>query len=89
MPLNFFIIRWYNCVDCILFVVISDLLWSDPYEADKPASSPDPDADPHARSANNNASHEKTTWFGFNETRQCSYVFGLVVLLCAIVLLCC
>jgi serine/threonine-protein phosphatase 2B catalytic subunit len=41
-----------------------DLLWSDPYEVEQPVED-EPD------------SVDQTTWFGYNETRQCSYVYGV------------
>jgi len=55
-----------------------DLLWSDPYEDDAaPIANPDasnPDAPKHPPS---NHSQESTQWFGYNDTRQCSYVYGI------------
>jgi len=42
-----------------------DLLWADPVDDDKDA---DDDEEYEA---------EQTTWFSYNETRQCSYVFGI------------
>jgi serine/threonine-protein phosphatase 2B catalytic subunit len=48
-----------------------DLLWADPVDDDK-----DEDADSH-ESESMDASTEMTTWFAYNETRQCSYVFGI------------
>lgn len=49
-------------------VVISDLLWADPVddEKDDEQDYDDPDS----------IDAEPTTWFAYNETRQCSYVFG-------------
>jgi serine/threonine-protein phosphatase 2B catalytic subunit len=43
-----------------------DLLWSDPYEDE---------ADEERESENDEAS--QSAFFGYNETRQCSYVFGV------------
>jgi len=43
-----------------------DLLWADPYD-DKPKT-----GDEGARKA-----ASQTSWFSYNETRQCSYVFGI------------
>ncbi|ETO04964.1 serine/threonine protein phosphatase [Reticulomyxa filosa] len=45
-----------------------DLLWSDPVDEDKNKDEED---------YNNDESTEPTTWFAYNETRQCSYVFGV------------
>mmetsp|Transcript_10518 Transcript_10518/g.20192 ORF Transcript_10518/g.20192 Transcript_10518/m.20192 type:complete len:525 (-) Transcript_10518:250-1824(-) len=48
-----------------------DLLWSDPFEDDKngkEANEDDSDSDEEAA---------ETTWFGYNKTRQCSYVYGV------------
>merc|ERR1712242_604808 len=47
-----------------------DLLWADPVDDDKEAD-PDEYDDPDSMDA------EPTTWFAYNETRQCSYVFGI------------
>jgi len=41
-----------------------DLLWSDPVDDDKDQEEYEEDNEP-------------TTWFAYNETRQCSYVFGI------------
>jgi len=49
-----------------------DLLWADPYDENKPKKGANPN-DPHSRKRN----QPVTTWFSYNETRQCSYVFGL------------
>lgn len=53
-----------------------DLLWSDPYEEDtSPATNPDaPDGGGHGGQSK---SQEATQWFGYNDTRQCSYVYGI------------
>merc|ERR1712228_247127 len=47
-----------------------DLLWADPVDDDKEVD-PDEYDDPDSMDA------EPTTWFAYNETRQCSYVFGI------------
>jgi len=47
-----------------------DLLWADPVDDDKEAEV-DEYEDPDSMDA------EPTTWFAYNETRQCSYVFGI------------
>lgn len=44
---------------------LCDLLWADPYEADKDDDESDDPPQP------------MTSWFGYNETRQCSYIFGI------------
>ncbi|ETO35383.1 hypothetical protein RFI_01679, partial [Reticulomyxa filosa] len=46
-----------------------DLLWADPVDEDK-------DRD-ETQSGDENTDTEITTWFAYNETRQCSYVFGI------------
>jgi len=43
---------------------ICDFLWSDPFEEEEGGDS---DGD----------ENEATSWFGYNETRQCSYIYGL------------
>jgi len=43
-----------------------DLLWSDPFEEEE-ESTPDTDDD----------EEKQTSWFGYNETRQCSYIYGV------------
>jgi len=50
-----------------------DLLWSDPYEeGDTNHTNPDsPEGGVHAHRT------QPTTWFGYNDTRQCSYVYGV------------
>jgi len=62
-----------------------DLLWSDPFEEDA-AHAPNPDASSDAALANLSGkdkddkhaqSQESTQWFGYNDTRQCSYVYGV------------
>ena len=60
-----------------------DLLWSDPFEEDA-AHPPNPDATSDAavagaRSDRDDHKHvqESTQWFGYNETRQCSYIYGV------------
>lgn len=51
-----------------------DLLWSDPFEEDSGAHN-NPDANPDAQ---NSAHHQESTqWFGYNDTRQCSFVYGV------------
>eukprot|EP01084_Bolivina_argentea_P236022 396984_1 len=47
-----------------------DLLWADPVDDEKECDADDYD-DPDSMDA------EPTTWFAYNETRQCSYVFGI------------
>jgi len=47
-----------------------DLLWADPVDDEKEAEQ-DEYEDPDSMEA------EPTTWFAYNETRQCSYVFGI------------
>jgi serine/threonine-protein phosphatase 2B catalytic subunit len=62
-----------------------DLLWSDPYEeaAAQPLENPDSAANSltNPDSAHKPSQHqqqqESTQWFGYNDTRQCSYVYGL------------
>ena len=65
-----------------------DLLWSDPFEEDGDHK-PNPDATPDATPAikGNKAAAESIisdkdgtvnlNWFGYNDTRQCSYVYGV------------
>jgi serine/threonine-protein phosphatase 2B catalytic subunit len=49
-----------------------DLLWADPVDDEKEADGSEQyDDDPDSMDA------EPTTWFAYNETRQCSYVFGI------------
>lgn len=48
-----------------------DLLWSDPYEEGEVNAQPDPDRQEH------HGQQQGTTWFGYNDTRQCSYVYGI------------
>mmetsp|Transcript_31464 Transcript_31464/g.50956 ORF Transcript_31464/g.50956 Transcript_31464/m.50956 type:complete len:553 (+) Transcript_31464:68-1726(+) len=48
-----------------------DLLWADPVDDEKEVDADDYDDDPESMDA------EPTTWFAYNETRQCSYVFGI------------
>jgi len=50
-----------------------DLLWADPYD-DQPKGGP---ANPDAQGNVRGQSQAPTTWFSYNETRQCSYVFGI------------
>ncbi len=50
-----------------------DLLWSDPFEEDA-VSNPDA-VNPDAQGAKHH--QEATQWFGYNDTRQCSYVYGV------------
>ena len=53
-----------------------DLLWSDPYEleADAANASDNPDAMDKGHHSN---IQESTQWFGYNDTRQCSFVYGV------------
>ena len=61
-----------------------DLLWSDPYEEENDkssngGSSPDssnPDSSSQSKSSSSHT-QESTQWFGYNDTRQCSYVYGV------------
>ena len=59
-----------------------DLLWSDPYEEDA-VHPPNPDASSDAAVTSgkqpDEGKHvqESTQWFGYNDTRQCSYVYGV------------
>jgi len=55
-----------------------DLLWSDPYEEDaqKDTDRPNPD-DPDAGIGGERHQQQSTSWFGYNDTRQCSYVYGV------------
>ncbi len=47
-----------------------DLLWADPVDDEKQGSDEyDEDGD--------DEDMERTTWFSYNETRQCSYIFGI------------
>jgi len=48
-----------------------DLLWADPYD-DQPKS-----LNPDAEDYSDRPIQSPTTWFSYNETRQCSYVFGI------------
>jgi len=55
-----------------------DLLWSDPYEEDADPNNPDKVA--HKESPDEHGGHHEaqaTSWFGYNDTRQCSYVYGV------------
>jgi len=59
-----------------------DLLWSDPYEAEADGGAPNPDATDAAAAAaaaDKSLAHqqESTQWFGYNDTRQCSFVYGV------------
>jgi len=47
-----------------------DLLWADPVDDEKQQQQADMMADEEMEA-------EPTTWFSYNETRQCSYVFGI------------
>lgn len=49
-----------------------DLLWADPIEARNGGKDADEDDDDF----DDDSIQEDTTWFSYNETRQCSYVFG-------------
>jgi len=58
-----------------------DLLWSDPYEEDADPNNPDKVAQ-HKSDNPDDAAHghhetQATSWFGYNDTRQCSYVYGV------------
>ena len=55
----------------------SDLLWSDPYEPEAAGTSLEESA---SGSKHDSKDTEMSGGFGYNETRQCSYVFGLVYL---------
>merc|ERR1719411_1365014 len=48
-----------------------DLLWADPVDDEKA------DADDNYEDDDELMDAEPTTWFAYNETRQCSYVFGI------------
>jgi len=50
-----------------------DLLWADPYD-DKPKAGP---ANPDNEQSPIQKTQSPTTWFAYNETRQCSYIFGI------------
>lgn len=51
-----------------------DLLWSDPYE-EEAAGGSNPDAvNPDHEGG---GQQQGTAWFGYNDTRQCSYVYGI------------
>eukprot|EP00466_Bigelowiella_natans_P016645 jgi/Bigna1/92394/estExt_fgenesh1_pm.C_190028 len=50
-----------------------DLLWSDPFEDEKSGRDINNDDD----SDSEDDSPAETTWFGYNKTRQCSYVYGV------------
>jgi len=43
-----------------------DLLWSDPFEDEEASGGESDDED-----------DKQTSWFGYNEARQCSYIFGV------------
>lgn len=47
-----------------------DLLWADPYDENKKAKADD-------ENTGRKRNQPPTTWFSYNETRQCSYVWGL------------
>jgi len=51
-----------------------DLLWADPYD-DQPKAAPVSPDDQQLGTAKTQQS--PTTWFAYNETRQCSYIFGI------------
>jgi len=51
-----------------------DLLWSDPYEEDAEHVG---GRDPDAPNPDGHVQQQQTSWFGYNETRQCSYVYGV------------
>ncbi|ETO26625.1 calcineurin A [Reticulomyxa filosa] len=48
-----------------------DLLWADPVDEDKEKD------DEERQNEEDGMDNELTTWFAYNETRQCSYVFGV------------
>jgi len=48
-----------------------DLLWSDPFEDDKAGKKQNED------DSDSDDDSAETTWFGYNKTRQCSYVYGV------------
>lgn len=50
-----------------------DLLWSDPYEDKNESDKNDKDED----DSDSDEFGGETTWFGYNKTRQCSYVYGV------------
>jgi len=56
-----------------------DLLWSDPYEEDADPNNPDKVANKENPDDGTHGHHETqaTSWFGYNDTRQCSYVYGV------------
>lgn len=61
-----------------------DLLWSDPFEEDASGHATNPDASSDAAVASKESHSDKhptvqesTQWFGYNDTRQCSYVYGV------------
>ncbi|GAB5373081.1 hypothetical protein AAMO2058_001719400 [Amorphochlora amoebiformis] len=47
-----------------------DLLWSDPHEESA-------DNKPEEQGSDSDEDSAETTWFGYNKTRQCSYVYGV------------
>mmetsp|Transcript_6909 Transcript_6909/g.9576 ORF Transcript_6909/g.9576 Transcript_6909/m.9576 type:complete len:525 (+) Transcript_6909:69-1643(+) len=49
-----------------------DLLWSDPFEDEKAGKKADNEG-----SSDSEDDAAETTWFGYNKTRQCSYVYGV------------
>jgi len=58
-----------------------DLLWSDPFEEGTGAA-PNPDAGaggPAAKTIEgpDSSAKQTTVWFGYNDTRQCSYIYGI------------
>jgi len=48
-----------------------DLLWADPVDEEKDKDEEEFHTDEER------VDSEPTTWFAYNETRQCSYVFGI------------
>ena len=54
-----------------------DLLWSDPYEDEAAGGSAAPDVSPDGSVVTKARVQESTQWFGYNDTRQCSYVYGI------------
>jgi serine/threonine-protein phosphatase 2B catalytic subunit len=54
----------------LLIVMASDLLWSDPFDEKK-------DEDEEDGGHSHAGCGEPILWFSFNQTRQCSYVFGV------------
>lgn len=51
----------------VFYTLFSDLLWADPVDEGKDEDGSDDDDEPQ---------EDVSTWFSYNETRQCSYLFG-------------